>query len=132
MRAAIKMDGVEYPNIHVNSLRRSFQVVDGPSTGRLMNFDMVRDVGGTFYNYSLSIDSSMAEPAEYDKFYENISAPVASHTLEVPYAQSVLVFEAYVTNGDDNLFISMEDGQNVWKGLSVNFIAISPQRRPTT
>lgn len=132
MRSAIKLDGVEYPNIHVNSLRRSFQVIDGPSTGRLMSFDMVRDVGGTFYNYSLTVDSSMAKPDEYDAFYENISAPVGSHTLEVPYGQGVLEFEAYVTNGEDDLFISLDGGQNVWAGLSVNFIAMSPQRRPTT
>lgn len=129
MTSAIKIDGKEYPNIHVTSLRRSFQVMDGPNAGRLMNFDMVRDVGGTFYNYSLTIDSSMANPEEYDEFYEIISSPVDSHSIEVPYAQGVLAFEAYVTNGEDVLFSSMDE-QNVWNGLSVNFIAMSPKRRP--
>lgn len=129
MKFALKLDGVLYPNIHIRSLRRSFQVLDGPGTGRTMSYDMIRDVGGTFYNYSMSIDSAMSSPEEYDAFYENISAPVASHSLEVPYAQGTLVFKAYVTNGDDDL-VEMLDNQNVWSGLSFNFVAMSPQRRP--
>lgn len=128
-RSVFKLDGVEYPNIHVESLKRSFQVMDGPNAGRLMNFDMVRDVGGTFYNYSMTIDSTMSSPAEYDAFYEAISSPQDSHMLEVPYAQGVISFKAYVTNGEDDL-LEILDNQNVWTNLSVNFIAMSPQRRP--
>lgn len=95
-----------------------------------MNFDMVRDVGGTFYNYSMTIDSSMSNPSEYDAFYEAISAPADFHMLEVPYAQGVISFKAYVTNGEDDLLEILDD-RNVWNNLSVNFIATSPQRRQT-
>lgn len=130
MNAVLKLDGVSYPNLHVKSLKRSFQVMDGPNAGRLMNFDMVRDVGGTFYNYAMNIDSSMSSPEEYDSFYEAISSPVDSHTLEAPYAQGTLVFTAYVSTGEDDL-LEMLDSMNVWGNLSVNFIAASPQRRPT-
>lgn len=130
MKSVFKLDGVSYPKIHVVSLTRSFKVVDGPNTGRLMNFDMVRDVGGTFYNYTLTINTSMTTQSEYDSFYEEISAPKAYHMLEIPYAQKTITFKAYVTSGDDNL-IEMLNGKNVWDNLSINFVAISPQRRPT-
>lgn len=129
MRKPLIVDGIAYPGIHVTRLRRSFSVLDGENAGRVMTLDMVRDVGGTFYNYSMTVDPDCGDRAEYDAFYEVISAPVDSHIIEVPYAQGTLVFKAYVTNGEDELLGAYE-GYNIWKDLSVNFIAMSPQRRP--
>lgn len=126
----ITMDGTTYPNIHVVSLKRSFQVLDGENAGRVMTGDMERDIVGTYYNYAMEIDADDASPAEYDSFYEEISAPVDYHVLIVPYAQTTLTFNAYVTNGTDDLEYMM-DAQNRWGSLSFNFIAMSPQRRPT-
>ncbi len=127
-KTVFTMDGKEYPSLYVKSVDRSFEVMDGKNTGRLMNFNMVRDVGGTFYNYSMEIAQDAKDPQEYDDFYEKISAPVASHRMTFPYGQSVLTFDAYVTSGKDDL-TSMTDGLNVWDGLSINFIAMKPQRR---
>lgn len=129
MKAVFKIDGKEYPGIFVKSLKRSFQVIDGPNAGRLMNYDMVRDVGGTFYNYSMVIDTDMTNQKDYDDFYEKISAPQDSHDLEAPYGQNILNFKAYVTNGEDDL-LAMFDDFNKWGNLSINFVAMSPQRRP--
>lgn len=126
----ITLDGVTYKHIHVMSLKRSFSVYDGVNAGRVQSLEMDRDVLGTFYNYSCEIDSDDATPAEYDQFYETISAPVDSHELTVPYAQTTLTFRAYATNGTDELE-TMLDSQNRWGGLSFNFIAMEPQRRPT-
>lgn len=129
MKTPLKVDGVAYPHLHVSSLKRSFSVLDGPNVGRVMSYDMVRDVGGTFYNYSLSFDPYLSDPAEYDAFYEVISAPVDCHMIEVPYGQGTMSFKAYVTNGEDDLLM-LEENINAWDNLSINFIAMSPQRRP--
>ncbi len=129
MATPIKMDGVEYPNLHVTGLRRNFQILDGENAGRVMTGEMDRDIIGTYYNYSCEIDASAADRAEYDRFYENISAPVDSHELTLPYAQQTLTFNAYVTNGEDELVSIYTD--NEWANLSFNFIAMAPQRRPT-
>ena len=118
-----------YPNLHIASLKRSFSVLDGPNAGRVMSYDMVRDVGGTFYNYSLTFDQDLSAPAEYDAFYEVISAPVDYHMIEVPYAQGTMTFKAYVSNGEDELLM-LHKNVNAWDNLSVNFVAMSPQRRP--
>lgn len=126
----IVIDGVSYPNIHVVSIKRSFSVLDGPNAGRVLTGRMERDVIGTYYNYSMEVDASESAPAEYDNFYEVISTPQDSHTIQVPYGQGTLTFEAYITNGDDNLDIIGENA-NRWGDLSINFIAISPQRVPT-
>lgn len=128
MTVPITMDGVEYPNIHVVSLKRSFQILDGENAGRVMTGEMDRDIIGTYYNYSCEIDASGADRQEYDDFYEAISAPKDSHEITVPYGQKSISFQAYVTNGEDNL-ITMY-AENEWGGLSFNFIAMAPQRRP--
>lgn len=128
MPRVLIMDGREYPNIHVYSLKRSFQILDGENAGRVMTGEMDRDIIGTYYNYSCVIDGSAADREEYDEFYENITAPVDSHEITMPFAQAELTFHAYVTQGNDDL-LSAYDG-NEWSNLNFNFIAMAPQRRP--
>ncbi len=123
------IDGVTYPGVLVPSLKRSFEIVDGENAGRVKTGTMIRDIVGTYYNYAMELDTSEASLAEYDALYEVLSAPEDYHVLIVPYAQTTLRFDAYVTSGEDDL-ASMECGRNKWGGLSVNFIAMSPKRRP--
>ena len=123
----ITLDGVTYETLHVTALKRNFSILDGENAGRLQFGNMDRDVIGTFYNYSVEVDPDAASREDYDAFYEAISAPVDSHTLVVPFAQTTLEFEAYVTQGSDDLLFMM-DAANRWGNLSFNFIAMAPQR----
>jgi len=127
--AVFSIDGVSYPGVLVTSLKRSFEILDGENAGRVKTGRMKRDIIGTYYNYSMEMDTSEASLTEYDALYEVLSAPVDSHILVVPYAQGALTFEAYVTNGEDEL-VSMESRRNKWEGLSINFIAMEPERTP--
>ena len=125
----ITLDGVTYSTLHVVKLTRSFTVLDGENAGRVMSGEMQRDVIGTYYNYQAEIDPDAASRADYDAFYEAISAPVDSHTLVVPYAQTTLTFQAYVTQGQDELTL-MEENANRWENLSFSFVAMAPARLP--
>jgi len=125
----ITLDGRTFRHIHVVGLKRHFVVTDTDLTERVQNGDIDRDVLGTFYNYSATIDSDDAHPEEYDAFYDIISSPEQSHDLIVPFAQTTMAFKAYVTTGDDDLLAMMEQ-QNRWGSLTFNFIACAPQRRP--
>lgn len=129
MTSVLSLDGKAYPNLHVVSLKRSFSVLDGDNAGRVMTGAMKRDIIGTYYNYSMEIDPVSSDLAEYDEFYEAISAPVDSHVLIVPYAQTTLTFDAYVSNGEDEL-VSKYGNRNEWQNLAVNFIAMNPKRTP--
>lgn len=128
-RYVFTVDGVEYKNIHVLSVKRSFSVLDGENAGRTMDGAMQRDIIGTYYNYSVEIDPSDSNPDEYDSLYEVLSAPQNSHIVSFPYGRDILTFNAYVSNGEDELFDAV-DGVNRWDKLSINFISMSPQRRP--
>ena len=123
----LTIDGVEFSKATIE-LKRSFQVLDGENSGRVLTGDMMRDVIGTYYNYSAKVDSSFMTLEEYDELYEIISAPVESHTIEVPYGQTTYVYKAYITNGSDD-YIKQEGNDNFWNNLSFNFIAMSPKRR---
>lgn len=126
----LSVDGVEFSKA-VISLKRNFQILDGKNSGRtIVNGNMERDVIGTYYNYSATIDSSFMTLVEYDELYEIISSPDDFHTLEVPYGQDTYVYEAYITNGSDELMRIQKDKIH-WNNLSFNFIAKSPKRRPT-
>ena len=129
MTSVLSLDGKAYPNLHVVSLKRSFSVLDGDNAGRVMTGAMKRDIIGTYYNYSMEIDPVSSDLAEYDEFYEAISAPVDSHVLTVPYAQTTVTFDAYVANGEDEL-VSKNDDRSNWQNLSVNFVAMKPKRTP--
>jgi hypothetical protein len=124
--AVFTIDGKEYNGIIVWSLKRSFQVLDGENSGRSQSGAMIRDIIGTYYNYTLELDTTEATAEQYDALYEVLSAPVVSHRIVVPYGQHTLAFDAYITNGEDNL-VRMDE-INRWNGLSVNFIAMKPAR----
>lgn len=124
----ITVDGVNY-NVYDTKITRDFQILDGENAGRLMNGKMERDIIGTYYNYTWEIEADDLEI--YDSLYEVLSAPVDSHTITVPYGKSeTITFEAYVSSGKDELGVNYE-GNNYWKGLSIQFIAMEPKRRPS-
>lgn len=123
----VKVDGTEYGGI-VTALQRSFEVVDGENAGRTLDGVMHRDLIGTYYNYSITINTSRMSQAEYNTLYETISSPVESHNIVVPYGNTVLTFKAYVTNGTDDLIRQYSETNRYWGNLSFNFIAMQPQR----
>lgn len=121
------IDGVDL-RVNVVKLGRGFAVTDTKNSDRLQNYDMFREIAGTFYNYTMDVEPYLEYLEDYDTFYEIISAPVPSHLMVFPYAQRTMSFKAYVTQGKDTL--KRINGKNLWSGLSVSFIAMAPQRRP--
>lgn len=126
-----EIDGL-FLRLWVTALKRKFEIVDGENSGRVKSLRMYRDIEGTFYNYTIEVMPDKYYRSDYDTFYEMISAPVESHRLTFPYAKETLTFDAYVTSGEDSLKIAktINGRENRWSGLSINFIAMEPQRRP--
>ncbi len=132
-KSVFSVDGVEYPGVFVKSpIHRSFNVLDGENAGRTMDGRMRRDIIGTYYTYRLEFDASLSDPEEYDALFEALSAPVDSHIISVPYGQGSLTFEAYVANGEDDLSRIYRNESKKWDNLTVNFVAMEPQRRPAS
>lgn len=126
----VSIDGIYY-NIFIpeDGIKRSFSISDTDKAGRVLTGDMVRDVVGTYYNYTIEFNTNFLSTEDYDELYERLSAPVDSHKIIVPYGQTRLEFDAYMTSGEDTLH-TVRGGKNKWTGLSINFIAMKPKRRP--
>ena len=122
----LTVDGKKY-NVLVTSLTRKFQVLDGENAERTLSGTMIRDIIGTFYNYEITILPAVGKYGDYDALYQVLSAPQDSHSVVLPYGQGTMSFRAYVTAGQDNL-IRKKPGESYWTGLSVQFIAMAPQR----
>lgn len=128
-KGVVLIDGRDYGlTVPEGGIKRKFEIVDTDKAGRLITGEMLRDVVGTYYNYTVSFMTNKTTRQSYDAFYEAISAPVDYHMITIPYAQEMLTFKAYVTNGQDTLVRIDKDG-NKWNGISINFVSMAPKRR---
>lgn len=122
------LDGVAY-NVIVSKLTRKFSVQDTSKTGRVQSGDMYRDVIGTFYNYSMTVEQMGTDAATLDAFWEAISQPVDSHVCVFPYGQTTLTQRMYITSGEQDL-VRLTPERTDWGILNVSFIAMSPRVVP--
>lgn len=130
MSAPFTIDGKSYDVfVPEGGIKRSAQVLDGENAGRAKSGIMIRDIIGTYYNYSIEIDTKNLDVSTYDELYEVLSAPADSHSITVPYGQGSITFLAYVTSAEDTLE-TMAGEVNQWTGLKINFIAMKPYRKP--
>lgn len=124
----IKLDGVFYDvNVAPASVERAFALVEGNNGGATLTGRTIRDVLGSKYDFKLQFEPNPHAQADYDSFYEAITAPVESHIVELPYAQGVISFEAAVVSGTDEYF-GLVNGFHYWGHLTVEFNAVQPQR----
>ena len=126
MKDIFKVDGISY-NVIVpeNGIKRSFAVTDTDNAGRAVTGEMIRDIIGTYFNYSIDIKCKKGFESDYYNLYNVVASPVDSHYITVPFHNGYLAFEAYVTGGEDVLK-SMANN-NEWEVMTLNFIAVKPQ-----
>lgn len=123
------IDGETF-DVGVVELKRGAQVLD-KYANRNESGDLLRKIIGVYYNYYLTFPELNLDSEEYERLYNKITEPVEFHNITVPASTGTFSFEAYITAGEDNLFQHKEDGNHIWGGLKVSFIAKSPARRPT-
>lgn len=125
----ITIDGIDY-NIRIKyeTLRRAFELNEGPNSGVSIDGTMIRDIIGTKYNYQIDVEPDPRDPDSYDEFYELISSPVASHEVSFPYGQGTITFQAAIQSGTD-IYRGVIGCKRRWSGLSIVFQAFAPQRR---
>lgn len=122
------MDGEAY-NVRVSELTRKFSVQDTDNAGRTQNGDMYREIIGTFYNYSMTVEQMGDDRAAMDRFWEAISQPVKSHVCVFPYNQKTITQRMYITGGQQQL-IDMNSKRKRWGPIQVSCIAMTAKVKP--
>lgn len=122
------MDGIAY-NVRVSKLTRKFSVQDTDRTGRTQDGEMYRDIVGTFYNYSMTVEQMGNDTESFDNFWEVISQPVESHVCVFPYNQTIMTQRMYITSGEQSI-LSQKPMLTQWGEMEISFIAMSPKVVP--
>ena len=122
------IDSQTFPNVRIMSITRNFSVLDGKEAERTMAGDMVRDIIGTYYNYTAKFRCKLEHETEYNNLYWLLSAPVDYHTISLPFANKTITQKMYVTGGSDNLKRFKTDGENWFYEMQINFVAMSAFR----
>lgn len=120
----------EHTDIVLKNIERSFSVVDGANAGRDLAGGMIRDILGTFFNYTVDFDSKTFNPDAYEELVEILSSPVAYHTVSFPFGNQTITQKMYVANGQDKLKRFSATDANQFTGFSVNFVATKPFLTP--
>lgn len=119
----ITIDGTEYP-VAITSMKRTGDILD-LTANRTEDGVLHREVIGTYYNYSLEI-LAPTDPELYEDLWWVLTAPVASHSVKLPYQPSA--FTGYFSSCSDEVKIVQSDGTFVGKGISCKLTATRPSR----
>ncbi len=125
----IMVDGVHYSvNVDYATLVRQFEIIEGDNGGRMISGRKTRDLIGTGYSYTMTLQPDQRYIDDYDALYQVLSAPVESHMITVPYGQGSISFEAMIESGSDT-YMGSVGGKQIWKGLNISFKCIEPYRQ---
>ena len=125
MSRYIIIDGVEYP-VAITELKRSAAILD-KYANRTEDGILHREVIGTYYNYALKIYCRPQDMDTYNTLFNVLSAPVASHMVELPNDHEV--FEGYFSSIEDNVKLITSSG-TVYTGLTCRLTSMKPRRTP--
>ena len=120
----------EHDDIVIKNITRAFSVVDGDNAGRDLTGSMMRDIIGTFYNYTIDFSSKRFNPEAYEALVELLSSPVDYHIVSFPFGNKTITQKMYVANGQDALKRFDPNGKNQFTDFSVNFVAMNPFLKP--
>ena len=128
--AGITMDGKTYRvRVIFPSVEETARLEDGLNAGEMLSGRRERDLVGTYYDHTLSVEPDPRYPQDYDQFFDDISAPVPSHTITMPHGQGTVTYEAMVYSAR-HVANGVIAGVRRWRGLQVTFQGIRPARTP--
>ena len=122
-----KIDNTEF-NVGVTALSRKFAAQDRENARSTTTGTAIRSVIGSFYHYTVQLQTSAMDPEDYDALYEILTSPDEFHIFEMPYGQTTYEFIGYITSVSDTLGF-IRDGENYWFDLSFEIVPQSAKRR---
>lgn len=124
----ITVDGITYRVlVEYDSLKRSFELMEGGNAGTAITGRSIRDILGTVYTYDMTVRADPNYPIDYDNFYYKISEPVDYHFVVLPFGQAVIRFHAKITDGND-IYKGYYKTNKHWDELELRFDSMAPQR----
>ena len=121
----IKVDGTTY-NFPCDISRKA-RIVSSDVSGMLMDNTEYNDALATYYDYTIKIAVPITDMNIYATFFEQVTAPVPSHTFTFPYNQGTKDIVAKVESISDRYFREV-NGVQVWRSVQLNIHALKPSQ----
>ena len=121
----IKVDGTTY-NFPCDISRKA-RIVSSDVSGMLMDNTEYNDALATYYDYTIKIAVPIKDMTDYAAFFEQVTAPVPSHTFTFPYNQGTKDIVAKVESISDRYFREV-NGVQVWRSVQLNIHALRPSK----
>lgn len=118
----LRIDNIEY-QVPIVDMQRKGDILD-LTANRTEDGVLHREVIGTYYNYTLTI-GVINDPDLYDRLWWVLTAPVASHLVQLP--NQTEPFVGYFSSCKDSIVHITETGIKA-KGLTCNLTATMPSR----
>lgn len=125
MDGIFSIDGEVY-SVGVESVKRTASIREGSNGATTISGKIIRDVIGTYYDYTVTLSVDMLSMDDYDSLYEVLTSPADSHMVVMPYGQTTITILAGVYTVSDVLELMADD--NYWGSLEIKFTALEPQK----
>ena len=129
----VKIDGREY-NVLVTAISENLNILYSENTGRTMSQGarMTLDPLGTFFGHKVTFARRKGYEDEFDHLYELVSTPrYDGIPVEIVHNQTVLKYDAYISNGERALKrIDPKTNKVYWGEFSLNIVPMEAQVLP--
>jgi hypothetical protein len=128
----IKINGTEFDaDVAISSYKRSFSVLDGDNSGRVLTGRMSRDIIGTFLTYQVTVFRRGDNYEGLDTFWSYLLEHSVDDSVQVEVAdnQGTYSFEAYYTSAEQEIE-KVLNGVNYWGDIEVHFISMDAEVTP--
>ena len=129
----VKIGGKAY-DVLVTGISESFNILYSENTGRTMSVGarMTLDPLGTFFGHKVTFQRKQGNEAEYDALFDFVSRPRFDGVpVEIVHNQTVLKYDAYISNGERALKrIDAKTGKVYWGEFSLNIVPMEAQVTP--
>lgn len=128
----LKINGIEFDTkVAISEYSRTFNVLDGDNTGRVMTGRMVRDIIGTYIGHKLKIFRRGDNYKGLDELWDYLIAHSVDDSimLEAADGQKTISYEAYYTSATQELE-KVENGVNYWGEIEITFTPMDAEVKP--
>ena len=129
----VKIGGKAY-DVLVTEISENFNILYSENTGRTMSVGarMTLDPLGTFFGHKVTFQRKQGNEAEYDALFDYVSRPRFDGVpVEIVHNQTVLKYDAYISNGERALKrIDAKTGKVYWGEFSLNIVPMEAQVTP--
>ena len=128
-----KIGGISW-DVMVVEVSEYFNILYTENTGRTLSVGarMTLDTLGSFFGHKIVFAKKHGKEQEFDALYDFLSKPrYGGISVELPHNQTVLKYDAYVSNGERKLKkIDLNNETVYWETFTANFIPMEAQIKP--